>query len=531
MDMQGLLSTVLSNLNQGQGSDTLVNASLNLANIMEQGISFQTGQTLVMSFDNANSLLSITTTDGKNISISPENFNIDRGGQINTNEPVVIEARINNLQNTSAKLQLISINHKSPQRYIRQQNAPIQSLENAPVIIQEKSTLQNIPLENIKIVDIARPYVEDLPIPIAVKNALQQNLQQLEIKVQINNLTTPQTPIKTLDTFVKTNLKNPVTEQITSQVSGAIQNLPEKLLVNTTQTTNIIQQTVQTIKNALLPLEGTTIPAIIISSDGENALVTDIGKIRPEIPISLPDKLFAELKITDIITNASTSIKSEVTSLDKVIQSLQILKTEAPQLYTQIISKLPTNNDNMLSNMVNFARASEKGDISIWLGQDIVQQLSSKTSGETSILHELQNALQESHKQTPIWRTIEIPYYVENHLEKIRLSIKQYPDEDDDAENTHQKFGTRFVVDTNFSILGAFQFDAFSFAKDRRFDLVIRTERNVGNDLCANIMRIFKTTLNDVQYTGNIKINLKENFIKIGEDNTNSKSSSQDIFI
>ena len=87
------------------------------------------------------------------------------------------------------------------------------------------------------------------------------------------------------------------------------------------------------------------------------------------------------------------------------------------------------------------------------------------------------------------------------------------------------------MVDTNFTRLGAFQFDGFSIAKEHRFDLIIRTERSVGNDLCANIMQLFKTTLNDVGYVGNIKINLKENFIKISENNTEDKFLSQDLFI
>ena len=86
-------------------------------------------------------------------------------------------------------------------------------------------------------------------------------------------------------------------------------------------------------------------------------------------------------------------------------------------------------------------------------------------------------------------------------------------------------------MDTEFTRLGGFQFDGFSFAKDRRFDLVIRTQKNIDDDLYANIIKIFKTTLHDLQYVGNIKINLKENFIKISENNTGDKFISQDLFV
>ena len=70
-----------------------------------------------------------------------------------------------------------------------------------------------------------------------------------------------------------------------------------------------------------------------------------------------------------------------------------------------------------------------------------------------------------------------------------------------------------------------------SSSKDRRFDLIIRTQNDIGNDLCANIIKIFHTTLNEVNYVGNIKINLKENFIKISEDETEDKFISRDLYI
>ena len=87
------------------------------------------------------------------------------------------------------------------------------------------------------------------------------------------------------------------------------------------------------------------------------------------------------------------------------------------------------------------------------------------------------------------------------------------------------------MVDTSFSQLGAFQFDGFSFVKDRQFDLIIRTSQAIDEDLKSNIFGIFKTTLHNLNYTGTIKINVKENFIKICEDENKEETLKQGLYV
>ena len=77
-----------------------------------------------------------------------------------------------------------------------------------------------------------------------------------------------------------------------------------------------------------------------------------------------------------------------------------------------------------------------------------------------------------------------------------------------------EKSAVRFVVDTSFSVLGAFQLDGFSFVKDKRFDLIVRTEKDMTRDFCSEMMRLFQKSLGDVGYSGNMKINVKEKFYK-----------------
>ena len=71
------------------------------------------------------------------------------------------------------------------------------------------------------------------------------------------------------------------------------------------------------------------------------------------------------------------------------------------------------------------------------------------------------------------------------------------------------------MINTSFSKLGAFQFDGFAVAAERRFDLIIRTDKNHPQDFCSHIINLFKKSLYDIGYIGTIKINQREAFIKV----------------
>ena len=73
-------------------------------------------------------------------------------------------------------------------------------------------------------------------------------------------------------------------------------------------------------------------------------------------------------------------------------------------------------------------------------------------------------------------------------------------------------------METEFSKLGKFQFDGFSKAKSRSFDLIIRTSVKISDDFCSNIINLFKKSLYDLNYSGTIKINMVENFINFNDE-------------
>lgn len=113
----------------------------------------------------------------------------------------------------------------------------------------------------------------------------------------------------------------------------------------------------------------------------------------------------------------------------------------------------------------------------------------------------------------------------------IRMAVKR-KGEDENAKNSHRRreAGTRFVVDTSFSALGKLQFDGMSFEKQRSFDLIIRTEKELPADVNDMIRGIFNKTLLEMKYIGTIEIKFKENFIKPWENNS-EQSISRGILV
>ena len=114
----------------------------------------------------------------------------------------------------------------------------------------------------------------------------------------------------------------------------------------------------------------------------------------------------------------------------------------------------------------------------------------------------------------------------------VKLAVKKKKqDKDADNQPSPHKKEARFVLETEFSKLGKFQFDGFSVVNERRFDLIIRTSKMLPDDFCAHVVNLFKTSLHAVDYHGNIKLNLKENFIKIADDEPDNISIKDGLYI
>ena len=185
----------------------------------------------------------------------------------------------------------------------------------------------------------------------------------------------------------------------------------------------------------------------------------------------------------------------------------------------------------MLSNMLKFIKAGNEKNIDLWLGKEIMSELQNFGREGLEVGQKLTEFFQNSIKETSQWKIVDIPFLNGDAINRIRLAIKNFKDEENKANQSKKKQSARFVVDTNFSQLGNFQFDGFTFNKERHFDLIIRTNQDIPQDLKKNIFAIFKNTLHQLEYKGTIKINIKENFIKIYENEEKEDILKQGLYI
>lgn len=496
-----------------------------------------------------------------------------------------VSIKVMGQENGNLSFKLISINNEKPGRFvaINEPTLPLsnQALSgNAPTSQTSLSSGQTLVSSQIKAekplifdtttsVKQAEVHPFDFP-PLVNKLAQNSGLPKPIIDTLVNGFKDVKINVKlsqVVDANIVSNKQvspNPQFNQL-SDLNIPIQNSMERVQLildnfaqnakNASPSLENIQDVVNQIKTEVIPFKNTSLAgdAITLQDKQVVAIKTPIGNFLLETPLKIVDtsKFILDIKeisfpnksphfaLTDLVPsqkliedlidlrpligNASGAVKPAPATLHKILELFHPLKEIGRQdLSAKIMAKMPSLNDKMLPNMVSFIKGSMNRNLGDWLGREIMDDLSKSGFEGKEVASRLNNFMSANNREGISWRMVEIPFFNGDTMSKIRIAIKKFTEEDE--ENTKlkkSKYGTRFVVDTSFTKLGEFQFDGFSLAKEKRFDLIIRTSQVIGEDLCSNIMRIFKNTLNDVSYVGNVKINIKENFIKVCDDEHN----------
>lgn len=308
-----------------------------------------------------------------------------------------------------------------------------------------------------------------------------------------------------------------------------------------------LPEAVRQIGKELAALGGRTFPAEIavrpdngpvsIRAPFAEVLIENPVKLGGGLPVLLELEGFERnLTVPDDIAETGAAVARHTGRLpaaDNILKILQPLMNRGQkELAAAVLNRIPEpSSPRMLANMVAYIKASGEHNLSRWLGSDIVDRLSATTEGR-EVVSKLGSMFVSSNQDGINWRIMEVPVLNGQSLSKIRIAVKKILDEEEKKKSReNRRFGTRFVVDTSFSRLGSLQFDGYALAKDKRFDLIIRTERDIGSDFCANVMQLFKATLHEEGYAGTVKINVKEKFIKICDDSAESQTLADGIYI
>lgn len=514
---------------------------------------------------------------GKEIDV-PVRLKLETPLNLPTDKPAQIVVRSAAVENGRLNVRVVSVNGETPAKYTLPLSSPVKSglSVSAPDSIlirsQQNPVAAEVSVEKPLIVETGTSVrqagfhpVELAPLveKIAADTKLPQNIIK-EVAAEFKNVTVRFSLEQVVDrSLVGKNgvapnpdyrelprLNLPL-EQVTERVQLVMNTFAADAEAVPLPGTRI-REMGALIKNEFRSLSGIPIAgdAVTLQENQVIAVKTPLGNVLLDSPLKVSEDSRFLLNIKDIsFPDAEKSPLPELVSSRQLNEELMglrpllalisaspknaaslqnILNLVAPlknagakgtELSAEIIGKIPGLNDKMLPNMVNFVKGAMKRNVTEWIGKELTEELNRSGAEGREVISRLNGFINANSREGVSWRMVEIPFLDGGSLSKIRVAVKKY-DDDEKEKNAEGKSrsGTRFVVDTSFSRLGAFQFDGFSVAKERRFDLIIRTSRSVGNDLCANIMRIFKTTLNEVGYAGSINVNVKENFIKICED-------------
>ena len=433
----------------------------------------------------------------------------------------ILQVKVSALQNTEIEFQVqtalkgdanISVNNPRPQE------AQTQALQN--VITNQVQTETKIPLAPLKLENIVKNIAQETLI---TPDKLQAVLKELpDVSVEFSK-----------------NIEVPI-KQVVEQAQIIKENI--KGLLNSSQPPKEISNGI------LSAMEGVKIlPAKTEAYTQTTVFKTPLGNVFPEEAVKLAEGINLQLNVLDIVPNEKLGLKDVLEflqikdSLHKdVLKTINVTEPELKEIYKILQENPVTQNKmpiaeskNFLSNIIGFVKAAVKEDAKHWLGRAEIAELQSTPQGQQT-LNIAQLAIENAVKDTGRWRMIEIPVMSGEMIDNMKLSIKKQQEETEEEgrnkKTKPQEKSTRFVLETNFSRLGKFQFDGLAIEEKRRFDLIIRTEKQLEEDIYSHIMRLYKATLENLNYAGTIKINLKENFIKPWEDDT-TENLGQGIFV
>ncbi len=469
-----------------------------------------------------------------------KNLNLSDSGEYE------LSARLVSKNPQSFELKILTINNQKPEDFLSRPTEGTTSGQTVKnLVMPEPDNGRVIPAktETAIITDKSSLFAETQMLPLKLGPALE--------KVLVRNSVSPVIAHQLGESLNSFNLQL----QIAAFPAEPVQN--QAPASSPTPSADLLRNIVVLVKNSI-PSDGGTLPENVIqqltkdivgeitvqqnkfmtgemkTADGRlwPVIESPLGPLVPETNLKIPDETKLLLQITGLFQNkAAESPKLSSSGLKEIFE---LLRTRGMvELESTILEKIPQNNEKLLSNIMSFVKAVRSGKPEHWLGTETLNRLKAAGTDGAEVLEKLNNAVNAQVQENNGWKIINIPFYGDDIFNRIRVAVKKMEDEEQQQQEKRrkEKSAVRFVVDTSFSVLGAFQLDGFSFVKDKRFDLIVRTEKDMPRDFCSEMMRLFQKSLQDVGYSGNMKINVKENFIKICEDENKNATLENGIFI
>jgi len=185
--------------------------------------------------------------------------------------------------------------------------------------------------------------------------------------------------------------------------------------------------------------------------------------------------------------------------------ALSTLRDVAPGAHQHIIqTALPRADAQLATNILFFLSAIRGGDIKNWLG-DGPMRILDRTRPDLSTRLRTDMTQMSRTVDDPVsgeWRLMGVPFLHGSEIDRIQMLVRDR--DTGDEEGDEEKDSTRFVVDLNLSRLGHLQIDGLVGDKNKRLDMVLRTDDPLPPHMREDIRRLFTNALEVTGLEGSV---------------------------
>jgi hypothetical protein len=254
---------------------------------------------------------------------------------------------------------------------------------------------------------------------------------------------------------------------------------------------------------------GSTLSGVVTAQSGSgnhSVIQTHAGPISLATAATLPTGTMVELEITQLSRPISPQqnmamiqrlgqVISDTRQWPALEETLQTLSESHPATAQQMINAvMPRADSGLTANLLFFLFALRGGEVRQWLGDAPARALERLKPALLGRLRDDFSGLSRVAEE-PIssdGRVMAVPFANGATIEQIRLWLQRRDEEEPDEEDVRKGPGTRFVVDVNLSQLGRMQLDGYVQDGTKRFDLIIRTDQRLPDEVQIGIRAIFE---------------------------------------
>ena len=246
---------------------------------------------------------------------------------------------------------------------------------------------------------------------------------------------------------------------------------------------------------------GTTLTGVATHATraGHTVIRTDLGTMALETRTPLAQGTLLQLEVTgravfppagSADAEGRLALARDWPSLNAAIAALE---QDAPRVARALVETvIPRADTQLAANVLSFLVALRGGSLVNWLGGGPARTLQRLRPDAFNRLSDDFQSLARSADEPAAgdWRVTVVPFHDGQELRPITLYLRR--DRDADGEDAERgRDDTRFVVDVELSRLGHMQLDGLVRGQDKRFDLIVRSERPLPPWMRDDIREIF----------------------------------------